>query len=82
MTALFFFLFALSSNWGETFTPLPSASVLTAKGRRSLLYNILKTSFILWDTLSQVKVQLPLNLIQYMKYCGVGENDTVRQYKC
>lgn len=36
------FLFALASNWGETFTPLPSASVLTAKGRRSFLCNILK----------------------------------------
>lgn len=68
---------------GGTFSHLPSTSVLTGKGRRIFLLNILKNIiFILWDTLSQVKVQFPLNLIQYMKYCGVGENDTVRQYKC
>lgn len=35
-------VFALSCNWGESFTPFPLASVLTAKGRRSFLYNILK----------------------------------------
>lgn len=76
------FLFALSSNWGESFTPLPSASVLRLKEGEASAIISWKTSFILWDTLSQVKVQLPQNPIQYMKYCGVGENDTVRQYKC
>lgn len=62
-TALFFSLyFVLSHSHWETFTPLLSAGVLTAKGSRGFLFiffykNII---FILWDTLSQVK----LNLIQ------------------
>lgn len=80
-TALFFSLhFVLSHSPRETFTPLPSACVLTEKERGSFLFIIFKNIiFILWDTLSQVKGQLPLNLIQNM-WCG--ENDTVRQYKC
>lgn len=57
--------------------------VLTTKANRNFLLNIFyNIIFILRDTLSQVNLGAPLNMIQYKGYCGSVGNDIVRQYEC